>query len=126
MLPLPTSTILDTRAVHAKIMPVDDDWLNVAFGVQLRARRVKAQMSQDVLAEEARLSRTSIVNIEQGRQGVSLATLYRLADALACSPADLLPIRPDVEVPTITIGDRSLESQRAVRLVKQADKGGAI
>lgn len=61
------------------------------FARNLRGRRDAAGISQESLAERASLSRTSIVNIEKGRQGVSLGTLYRLAEALALDPAALLP-----------------------------------
>jgi transcriptional regulator with XRE-family HTH domain len=37
------------------------------------------------------LSRSSIANIERGKQGVSLLQLYVLAEALEVTPADLLP-----------------------------------
>lgn len=71
-------------------------------------------MSQDELAGAASLSRTSIVNIERGRQGVSIATLYRLAAALVCSPGELLPPQHEVEVPPITIGGEAESARQAV------------
>jgi transcriptional regulator with XRE-family HTH domain len=100
---------------------IDDSWLNLAFGTRLRQRRIRAGISQDELAVAAGLSRTSIVNIEQGRQGASLSTLYRLADALACRSADLLPPLPETDLPRIAIGDESAESKEAVmRVVRRA------
>jgi transcriptional regulator with XRE-family HTH domain len=48
-------------------------------------------MSQDAFAKAVGLSRTSITNIERGRQPVSLHTLYSMADILGVEPADLLP-----------------------------------
>lgn len=97
--------------------------MNTEFGAQLRDRRKKAGMSQDTLAEAAKLSRTSIVNIENGRQGVSLGTLYRLADALACTTADLLPVRPEMTLPRIAIGDGSADAKQAVMLVMRRARG---
>ncbi|MBN9037037.1 MAG: helix-turn-helix transcriptional regulator [Rhizobiales bacterium] len=48
-------------------------------------------MSQDVLATKVGLSRTSITNIERGRQSVLVHQLFSFADALGASPAALLP-----------------------------------
>ncbi len=48
-------------------------------------------MSQEAFAKAVGLSRTSITNIERGRQPISLHTLYFMADILGIEPADLLP-----------------------------------
>lgn len=88
--------------------------MNVEFGAGVRERRRRAGMSQDELADAASLSRTSVVNIENGRQGVSIGTLYRLAEALACAPGELLPRVHEVEVPHITIGGEADSARQAV------------
>ncbi len=84
----------------------------------MRTLRRKKGISQDDLSSTAGLSRTSIVNIERCRQGVSIATLYRLADALNVSRGTLLPDPPtsadDVD---IKYGDTSPTSQSAVNSV---------
>lgn len=81
-------------------------------------------MSQASLAVAADLSRTSVVNIEKGRQGVSLGTLYRLAEALACDCADLLPAPPTADLSRIAIRDQSTEARRAVmRVIRRAQEG---
>ena len=54
----------------------------------------KTPMTQYRLGRLAGLSRTSITNIEQGRQHVSLDQIYRIAHALDISPNRLLPSRP--------------------------------
>lgn len=48
-------------------------------------------MTQDDIATRVGLSRTSITNIELGRQHVTLHVLYALADAIGSKPSDLLP-----------------------------------
>lgn len=65
---------------------------------QLRSRRSPAQLTQQKLAERTRgvLSRSSIANIERGRQGISLEQLFVLAEALEVEPVELLPSRQDV------------------------------
>lgn len=64
------------------------------FGRQLRARRRRAHLTQEQLAERVGLSRTSITNIEKGTQHIPLHVLYQLAGALGTKPADLLPEEP--------------------------------
>lgn len=96
---------------------MEESWLNGEFGRILRDQRGRAGLSQEALSEAARLSRTSVVNIEAGRQGASLATMYRLADALGCEPADLLPTPVATDMPRIAIGVDNQESNQAVRRV---------
>ena len=62
------------------------------FGRRLRSAREGAGLSQQILAERVGLSRTSITNIERGRQHVALHMLFRLASALGKEPSDLLPV----------------------------------
>lgn len=109
--------ILDIRAQRVKMIHVKESSLNVAFGARVREQRRRGGMSQDQLADAAALSRTSVVNIENGRQGVSIATLYRLADALACPPGELLPPADEVEVPDIVIRDETDSARQAVMTV---------
>src|SRR5713226_3804317 len=64
------------------------------FGKLLAGRRTEAGMSQEAFAKAVGLSRTSITNIERGRQPVSLHTLYFMADILGVEAVDLLPPAP--------------------------------
>jgi transcriptional regulator with XRE-family HTH domain len=61
------------------------------FGRALRERRRSAGFTQDDVAGRIGLSRTSVTNIERGRQHVTLHVLYALADAIGAKPAELLP-----------------------------------
>lgn len=63
------------------------------FGRLLRERRKDAHLTQDEVANKVGLVRTSITNIEQGRQHVSLHMLFQLADAIGISAEQLLPER---------------------------------
>ncbi|GAB2798288.1 hypothetical protein GCM10027275_49830 [Rhabdobacter roseus] len=49
-------------------------------------------MSQGDLALKINLSRTSVVNIEQGRQHPSLYLLWQISEALKVSIFDLIPV----------------------------------
>jgi transcriptional regulator with XRE-family HTH domain len=63
------------------------------FGRALRELRLKANLTQDDVASRVGLGRTSVTNIEKGRQQVSLHMLYQLADAIDAEPSSLLPSR---------------------------------
>src|SRR5215212_2661083 len=65
--------------------------LYVGLGALVRARREREGMTQGQLADRIGMTRTSITNIEKGRQKVQLHTLYDIAAALDASPAELLP-----------------------------------
>jgi DNA-binding XRE family transcriptional regulator len=68
-----------------------------ALGRQIAQARM-GRLTQDALAKKAALTRTSIINIEKGRQQVLVHTLVDIARALDISPADLLLAADDVEV----------------------------
>jgi transcriptional regulator with XRE-family HTH domain len=57
-------------------------------------------LTQEQLADDVDLSRTSITNIEQGNQPVSAWLLWRLSAILGCSVADLLPSVDEARPPT--------------------------
>jgi len=71
-----------------------------AFGDEVRKRRQGLGLSQEALADGAGLHRTYIGGIERGERNVSLVNICRLAEALACTPADLLAgITPQLRHP---------------------------
>lgn len=58
----------------------------VAFGEFVRETRMRAGLRQEDLGAKVGLTRTSIVNIEQGRQRVMLDDLFIFARALRVKP----------------------------------------
>lgn len=62
-----------------------------SFGRMLGEARRKRNISQEMLAEELGLTRTSITNIEKGRQPIQLHTLYLIARLFSADVKDLLP-----------------------------------
>jgi transcriptional regulator with XRE-family HTH domain len=62
---------------------------HVALGLAIRELRRGAGISQEVLAERARLHRTYVGGIERGERNVSFGNLLRLADALGVRPSEL-------------------------------------
>ena len=71
----------------------DVDPLYRAFGNLVRLHRERwAGLTQEKLGRLVGLSRTSITNIEKGRQHVALHQVFSLAQALKVRPEILLPM----------------------------------
>lgn len=61
-----------------------------AFGLSIKQLRKARGISQEVLADEAKLDRTYISQLETGSKQPSLTTIFRLAAAMSLQPSDLL------------------------------------
>lgn len=61
------------------------------FGRKFRVSRGESRLTQDMLAHQIGLSRTSVTNIERGRQAVLLHQVYDIARALDTTVQALLP-----------------------------------
>ena len=70
------------------------------FGQALRQARRAAGLSQADLAVAIKLARTSVSNIEQGRQKVLLHTFAEMLRVLKAQPSELLPNRDDRPAPS--------------------------
>jgi len=62
----------------------------IAFGKVLRRLREAAGLTQEQLGFEADLRRTYVSILELGQQQPSLTTIFKIAQALNCSPGSLL------------------------------------
>lgn len=74
---------------------------NRKFYAAVGARIAKARagrMTQDALASKTSLTRTSIINIEKGRQQILVHTLVDISQALQVPMTDLVPDMDDVEM----------------------------
>jgi Zn-dependent peptidase ImmA (M78 family)/transcriptional regulator with XRE-family HTH domain len=65
------------------------------IGARIRSEREDASISQGDLGSRVGLTRTSISNIELGRQKIQIDTLYGIAAALGVPTAALMPPSPD-------------------------------
>ena len=65
--------------------------IRIRFGKHLRKVRTRAGQSQEALGLEAGLHRTFISMLERGERNPTIATIERLAEALECRMADLMP-----------------------------------
>lgn len=56
--------------------------INIRIGQLIKQRRLEVGMTQKQLSEITKMTQPSIIEIEKGRRGISLQTLYRLCEAL--------------------------------------------
>jgi transcriptional regulator with XRE-family HTH domain len=68
-----------------------EDRLYRLFGSRVRALREEKNVTQEELGKRVDLSRTSITNIEKGRQRVLLHQMVEIAQALDAEPVSLIP-----------------------------------
>ena len=98
----PTSS---TRSGAVKLVSADDQAFVAELGRRVRLHRLYQRMTQDQLAERARLSRSFISLFETGERGIDVRALRRIAQALDLAlPAlvvepgeDSFPWRPAAE-----------------------------
>lgn len=60
-----------------------------AFGKAVKLRRIEMDLSQDALADEARMARSFISGIERGKANASVSSVFKLSQALKLKPSDL-------------------------------------
>src|ERR1700722_151166 len=69
------------------------------FGQRVRSARLDLGLNQEALGHRVGLERSSISNVEKGRQRVQLHMLLEFAAALDVPPAQLLPDAATVSDP---------------------------
>lgn len=84
---------------------------------RLREAREEKDWSQERLSRSVSVSRTSIVNIEAGRQRPPLHVIWEIAEALGKEPIELIPRKDDLLAPPDLIG------QALAKEVKKAARG---
>ena len=62
----------------------------LAFGTRVRGLREGLGLSQEELADKARLHRTYVGSVERGERNISLDNIYKFAGALGVPASDLL------------------------------------
>lgn len=98
------STPLTVRFNEGKIdlvlnMTEEDKKLYSLVGRLIKGARDKKKISQHKLANAVNLTRTSITNIEKGRQKILLDTLWQIAAILEVSVMELIPNSQEIQIP---------------------------
>ena len=90
------------------------DPLSVGLGRSIRNARLQMQMSMRTLATRCGVSQPFLSEVERGMSMPSIATLYRIADALGIGPSKLLPASgpDDVHIVRADEGRRVPSSER--------------
>jgi transcriptional regulator with XRE-family HTH domain len=70
---------------------VISDSFYTELGRRVKERRKELNLTQDILARDLGLQRTSVANLEKGLQRISAEAVVILANALRVPPGDLLP-----------------------------------
>lgn len=70
------------------------DEFYVAVGDRVRSARQGARLSQSMLARRIGFTRSSVANLEAGRQHITLHLFVLIAQALDVEPVKLLPKEP--------------------------------
>ncbi len=66
-------------------------WLYERIGKEIKHFREQLNLTQSDLAERIGVTRTSISNLESGRQRVPIDTLFAICEVLRIEPRDILP-----------------------------------
>ena len=104
-------------------MRINERVLYQEIGRRIRERRLQAGMTQQGLGEAIGLLRTSVVNIEAGRQKAPLHVLYAVSAMLHAEPHELLPSHQELNRPEavrVQIGNETKEiPARAAELLSR-------
>ena len=71
-------------------MVLDDNMIKKVLSTNIKALRLKANLTQEELAEKSEISLTFLKDIERSRSSVSIPTLISLCKALNVTPNDIL------------------------------------
>lgn len=65
--------------------------IKIAIGCRVATLRKRRKMRQEELAEALGMQRTSVTNLEAGRQNITLTTAYDIARVLGVEIVELFP-----------------------------------
>jgi len=77
---------------------IDDDKLYLLIGKNIKSIRNTRDLNQNQFGDQIGLNRTSVTNIEHGKQRVTVETLYRISECFGLDGiSGLLPSLKDVQ-----------------------------
>ena len=97
---------------------IDEARLFALIGERIKQRRIDRGKTQAWLAKRVGVLRTSVTNIETGRQKAPLHVIYALCNALEVDPLEILP-RPS-EVRRLDDEDIFIDAHRVARMPRRA------
>jgi putative transcriptional regulator len=79
--------------------------------IRTRVLRKKRHLTQMQMAQKAHLSKTTVSNLESGRQvKIELDTISKLCEALDCTPNDLFEFENEIEENVVKKQKKTLEN----------------
>lgn len=76
-----------------KDQQMNQDEFYASVGSNVREKRTASGVSQSMLADRIGFTRSSVANLEAGRQRIALHLFVQIEQALNCEPGELLPPR---------------------------------
>lgn len=86
---------------------VDAENFYKKLGQRIREARTRSGLTQQELAAKVELTRSSVTNIELGRQKLLVHALVEIADALQIAPDQLLPTASEPDPQSSSEPDRN-------------------
>lgn len=114
--------IKDGRRHTGWVAALWEDRFYVALGRRVRRRREDRHLSQATVARHLGLTRTSVTNMEAGRQRLQVHQLAALATLLQVGTADLVPALDGIE-PVNPYESRDSEAISQVLAAAEAKRG---
>ena len=84
------TALYDTMKKYQLIIKEKELKVLMNLGLRLKALRTQKSLTQEELSLMIGLGRTSITNIERGKQDTPISTIVRICCALECELSDLL------------------------------------
>lgn len=92
------------------------------LGRRIKDARKKGHLTQEALATKVSLTRTTVTNIEKGRQQLLVHTLVDIADALNVTPEFLLPTPQTPSISKLLIVESPQVQEWIQRAIDMADR----
>ena len=78
------------------------------IGQKIKYFRKEKDISQKELADKIEMSRTSLVQIENGVQKIQIDKLYQIADVLNITVSDLIPNEEEIKIKITSISNNEI------------------
>lgn len=94
-----------TSVCYTLGMVKQERWLSIAVGKILADRRQTLGLTQSTVADRLRIQRTSLSNIESGKQVLLLDVFYNLCEILSLEPEVVLKTASHAEDPLTEVAN---------------------
>lgn len=92
------------------------------LGRRIKEARTKGRLTQEVLANKVSLTRTTVTNIEKGRQQLLVHTLVDIAEVLQVTPESLLPEPQSSSIDKLLTVETPQAQEWIRRVIEMADR----